>query len=68
MQSQIASLTLRKEVVGKMPGAAAFSSLQFQENNEEEVNTKHTHTHKKKGDFSLPMSTCVTLKATQKAA
>lgn len=34
------SLTLKKEVVGKMPGAAVFSSLQFQEYNEGEVNTK----------------------------
>lgn len=54
-----------KEVVGKMPGAAVFSSIQFQEYNEGEVNTKHTH---KKREISLPISICVTLKATQKAA
>lgn len=44
------SLTLKKEVVGKMPGAAVFLSLQFQEYNDGEVNTKHAH--KKRGDVS----------------
>lgn len=49
-----------------MPGAAVFSSLQFQEYNEGEVNTKQKK--KKKREISLPISICVTLKATQKAA
>lgn len=38
-----------KDVVGKMPGAAVFSSLQFQEYNKGEVNTKQ-----KKGRSVFP--------------
>lgn len=61
-----AGLTLNKGVVGKTPGAAVFSGLQFQEYNEGEVNRKHTHT--KKGTPLFPCPFFVTLKATQKAA
>lgn len=41
-----------KEVVGKMPGVAVFSSLQFQEYNEGEVNTKQK---KKEGRSLFPV-------------